>query len=238
MGNRLIRRDRKTVAEERVRAMMVRRKVLRRLGREGRLRVPLEEPVFWGYRRELVVRPDVLNRKDAHRILALLPIVQKEEDCKRKDFKRWDWQARSWVEWNHTPRKLFPREYALLPADLKCYFEVHWSYWRGKRYMISHPWMFTSKRSKLYITHRFVPDTEVLQEMSYIDGRVEQNQWQGIANKVKSRRNRWKKRRQLPRKRRILDQIHRWEVNDSLHWHAQGLLGCERGKEVMEDAEA
>jgi hypothetical protein len=238
MGNRLIRRDRKTVAEERVRAMVARRKVLWDLGREGRLRVPLDEPLFWGYRRSLVLRADVMRRKDAARLLALLPMVQKEEDCRRKDFKRWDKQTRRWMVWNHTPRKLSPWEYAKLPEDQKCYFERIWSYWKGTRYMISEPWMFVSKRSKLYITHRFVPNTEVEQELKYLNDRFEQSEWDGIATKVKTRRNRWKKRQQTPRKRRILDSIHRKEIGEAGEWLAQGKLAWARGKEVNEDAKA
>lgn len=238
MGNRLIRRDRKTVAEERVRAMVVRREVLWRLGRENKLRVPLDEPVFWGYRRELMLRPDILRRRDAPRLLALLPIVQKEEDCKRKDFKHWDKQTRRWEEWRHTPRKLYPGEYRQLPEELQCYFERTWSYWKGTRYMISHPWMFVSKRAKLYITHRFVPDTEVEQELHYLADRMLQNDWDGIAIKVKSPRNRWKKRRRVPRKRRILERIHQKEIAEAQEWHAQGKLDWARGKEVSEDAKA
>jgi hypothetical protein len=238
MGNRLIRRDRKTVAEERVRAMMARRDVLWRLGRDGRLRVPLAEPFLWGYRRELVLRLDVARRRDADTFLQLLELVQKVDDCKRKDFMVYDKQACCWYKWQHKPKKLSLRQYNNLPSHLQRFFHLTWNHEERWRYQLTDTWMFVSKRSKLYITHRFVPDTEVEQELHYLSDRILQNQLEGIANKVKSGRNRWKKRRRPIKKWVESARIHRKEIGEAQEWHAQGKLDWARGKEVNEDAKA
>lgn len=236
MGNRLVRRDRKTVAEERVRAMIARRKVLWHLEEEGKLRVPLEEPFFWGYRREFILRADVARRRDADRLLQVLSLVQKPEDCKRKDFLVYDRQTRRWYQWHHTPKTLSIRQFQWLPEDLKCYFNLAWCFELRWRFEVTHPWMFQTRLSKLYITHRFVPDAEAEQASDYLEAKILQGQLWGIATKVKSGRNRWKKRRRPIQKWQAYARIHRQETDQALECHAQGKLGWARGKEVMQDA--
>jgi hypothetical protein len=238
MGNRLMRRDRKTVAAEWVRAMLRRLDQLQTLGQAGRLRVALDAPIFWGYRRELVLRADVMRRNDAARLREVLQLVQKREDCKRKDFMRYDKQTRRWEKWNHTPRRLSIREYGKLSPDLKCYFHPTWSYQRGWRYEVAYDWMFTSRRYKLYLTHRFIPDAEVLQEEDYLVARLHQPARVGILVRETAGRNRWKHRRGMIDKYVHAAKGHRLEIADGLECHAGGLLDWARGKEVSEDAKA
>jgi hypothetical protein len=235
MGNRLICRARKEAAEKAMRAMVKRIDALYTMGREGRLRVPLEKPVFWGYRRELILRPDVARRQDAEGLLVLLRTVQKLEDSKRKDFKVFDKQRRRWADWHHTPRKLAPRVYDALRPDLKCHFHWTWTPWKGSRYEITHNWMYASRRSKLYLTHRFIPNVEVEQELSYLKARMEQDMLWEKYRHVKSR----KTTREWPwdtSRRKLRSQMLAQEIREGLEVHACGQLCLERGKEVICDA--
>lgn len=234
MGNRLMWRARKKHAAKRLRRMVQRIDDLRRSKGRNKLRVPLDAPVLWGYRRCLVLRPDAARRSDSDRLLALLAVVQKVEDCKRKDFKRWDYRIRRWEQWRHTPRKLSPREYEKLPAELKCYFSWIWSYWKGKRYVITHDWMFATRRSKLYLTHRFIPDVEIEQELSYLRERIDQGRLWGKYRKIKCRKTHsW---RGDSRRRKLRDHAHRQEIRLGKQLFDAGELALERGKEVNADA--
>jgi hypothetical protein len=236
MGNRLIRRARKEAAEKTVRTLMRRRFELRRYRRtDDRERVALEKPVFWVYRRHLILRKDIASRKDAKRLLGLLAIVQKEEDCRRKDFKRWDKLTHRWESWNHTPCKLSPAEYRKLPDDLQCFFESYQHDRWGRMYRVVHPWWFASRRRKLYLTHRFLPNIEREREQSYLEARVEQGQLMGIYTKVKSRRSSWGNDWNA-RKRKLGDLGDAKQVLHAMEIHAAGQLHLERGKEVICDA--
>ncbi len=235
MANRLIRRARKEAAEKTMRAMVKRIDDLYTMGREGRLRVPLEKPVFWGYRRELILRADVARRQDAEGLLLLLRAVQKVEDSKRKDFKVFDKQRRRWLDWYHRPRKLGPRAYEALRPDLKPHFHRTWSHQKGTRYEITHNWMFASRRSKLYLTHRFIPNVEVEQELSYLKGRMEQGMiWEKYQHvKCRKTTREWlmdTDRRKL--RARMMDR----EIREGLESHAARQLDRERGREVIHDA--
>lgn len=236
MGNRLCVRARKAAAEKTVRAMVLRKWELTRFRRSEELeRVPLEKPVFWGYRRRLILRKDIAARKDADRLLELLVVVQKEEDCRRKDFKRWDKQTHRWETWEHRPRKLWRCEYERLPSYLKPYFESYLNDRHQLRYRIALPWMFESRRSKLYLTHRFLPNVEREREVSYLSARIEQGQLMGIYAKVSSRRSYWSNCYNDD-KRKLQAKIHRQEIAAGYECHAAGKLLQERGKEVNEDA--
>jgi hypothetical protein len=237
MGNRLFRRLLKTEAEKSVRRLEHRLDDLYTMGREGRLRVPLEKPIFWGYRREFVLREDIARRQDAERLLVLLSKIQKVEDSKRKDFKVWDRPTKRWRDWHHKPRKLSPREFQSLPPDLKCHFNSTWSYWKGLRYEITHTWMFVTRRSKLYLTHRFIPNVEVEQEISYLSERYDQGRLWQTYSRVKSRKT--SRRWSLNAKRYLLRDRQAWlERDEALEIHAGGRMDLERGKEVMTDAKA
>lgn len=212
--------------------------VLYRLNRwdEG-VMVPMEEPKFWGYRRELILRKDIANRRDADRLLELLKIVQNVQDCRRKDFKQWNPKLKRWEEWPHRPSKISIRRWEKLPESLRCFFHRSWDKYQFV-YRITDAWMFETRRHKLWITHRRLPNSEVEQELSYLNARWEQECIDQRFQKVKSpRRNGWKRMRRN-RKARIMNHIHRKEVRDGLEVFWNGQLADERGKEVMKDAEA
>jgi hypothetical protein len=236
MGNRLHVRDRKTVAEQRVRAMIAQREKLWRLDEEGELRVPLEQPFLWGYRREFVLRADVARRRDADRLLQVLALVQKTEDCKRKDFMVYDPRRRCWHAWRHTLWVLSIGQFQRLPEDLKGFFNPAWHFDLGWRYEVTHPWMFVSRRHKLYITHRLIPDAEVEQASDYLEARWLQNQLEGIARKCRSGSNNWKRRRRPLAREVQLRRIQQQELRAALEMHAAGQLDRERGREVIADA--
>ncbi|HEX2900587.1 MAG TPA: hypothetical protein VHS96_12775 [Bacteroidia bacterium] len=238
MGNRLVVRAHKTAAEKRMIRIRKRMHVLWDLDRhENEERVPLEEPKFWGYRRHLILRKDVASRGDARTYFELLQHVQKVEDSRRKDFKAWNPKLRRWEEWRHTPSKLNSRRYERLPRHLKSHFYGGWDYYQ-RVYRIIEPWVFESRRHKLWITHRFIPNVELKQELAYLNALETQECLQAHGLKVKCpRRNGWKKydRHSKPKLR---DRVHRLEMLEALEIHASGRLDAERGKEGMHDAEA
>ena len=237
MGNRLCVRANKKAAEKRIIRIRKRLHELWKLDRhENEERVPLEEPKFWGYRRELVLRKDIASRSDARRFHELLGYVQRVDDCRRKDFKTWNPRLRRWEEWRHKPSKLTSRRFERLPKHLKTYFHVGWEYYQ-RVYRFSEPWVFESRRHKLWITHRFIPNVELKQEVAYLKALTDQGCLQEHGLKIKSpRRNGWKRygRHSKPKLR---DRVHREEMLLALELHAAGLLQNERGKEVKKNAE-
>ena len=238
MGDRLFVRANKTAAEKRMIQIRRRSNQLWILDRhENEERVPLEVPKFWGYRRHLVVRKDIASRSDARRFLELLQHVQKVEDARRKDFKNWNPKLRRWEEWRHTPAKLNSRRYERLPNHLKGYFYQGWDRYQ-RVYCVIEPWVFESRRSKLWITHRFIPNVELKQEIAYLDALETQGCLREHGLKIKSpRRNGWKSIRR-DTKSKLRDREHRKEVNEAWEAFAQGRLDYARGKEVMDDAKA
>lgn len=240
MGNRSIRRAHKDAAEKRIMQIMRKRDALHAASdKAGELRVPLDEPIFWGYGRVLIVRKDLARSPLGERLLELLPIVQNYQENRRKDFKRWNGDTHCWEEWVHKPAKLGKRRWEKLPERLRCFFVHSWEK-RQSCYRIRDPWMFESRRHKLWIRYRTIPDTELEQEAAYWDDIWQQEMLHARSLKVKSpRRNGWKRyARWYLRDRRPLDRAHRREITDGWEEFAAGRLRLARGKEVMEDAEA
>lgn len=237
MGNRIVRRIHKDAMEKLWIRQRRRMDVLYRLNRwdEGVL-VPMEEPKFWGYRRELILRKDIANRRDADRLLELLKIVQNVQDCRRKDFKQWNPKLKRWEEWPHRPSKISIRRWEKLPESLRCFFHRSWDKYQFV-YRITDPWMFETRRHKLWITHRRLPNVEVEQELDYLDARwVQACVYDRFYSKVKSRKTTRKWCWNLE-KERLRDRAHRQEIEEGLRLHWNGLLADERGKEVIQDAE-
>jgi hypothetical protein len=237
MGNRLIRRDRKDVAEKNVRALFERRQQLARAKWKGdRERFELEKPVFWGWRRRFVLSESAATRQDAPILANLLQVLQKEEDSRRRDFKYWDWRARRWGQWNHTPRRLSVLSFARLPLELKPYFEGCFGSKHGHEYHVRFPWMFETRVSKLYLTHCFLPNMEREREESFMNAKIEQGQLYGAYQKIKSRKARWKGYVPVLPKDKLMAVRHREEIAEALEIHAVGQLQAERGKEVIQNA--
>jgi hypothetical protein len=238
MGNRLFVRARKRANEKRMRALSKRIQELRpRWNVEDRERVALEKPVFWGYRRRLVLKKVATKRKDAGRLLELLVFVQKEEDSKRKDFKHWNRIKRRWEVSNHTPRHFWSYEFSKIPSHLRRYFEFQQMDLRRGRYRVQDPSVFDSRLSKLYLTHRFLPNVERERELSYTTAKFEQLGGWNAFQKVKSRKARWKTWGHTDPKRRHFDAAYCQELQLALCMHSAGELNIERGKEVIEIAE-
>jgi hypothetical protein len=238
MGNRIIRRAHKDAAEKRIIRILRKRYELHRLDtRSQEVLVPMDKPVFWGYRRFLVLREDVAKRKDSGRFQALLALVQHVQDSKRKDFKTRLGRSKAWQENYHRPRRISARVFKNLPVSLKCYFIGAWNE-KQMVYRVDDPWMFETRVHKLWITHRRIPNVEFKQEEAYWDDIWEQGQLSGTYRKIKSRKARWKTWiLELPEHKRTR-LLHEAEKKAALELHASGLLQIERGKEVSPNAEA
>jgi hypothetical protein len=237
MGNRIIRRAYKVAAENQIIRIMRKRCELFRLDtRSQEVLVPLDKPVFWGYRRFLVLREDVAKRKDSGRFQALLALVQHVQDSKRKDFKTRLGRSKAWQENYHRPRRISARVFKNLPATLKCYFIGAWNE-KQMVYRVDDPWMFETRVHKLWITHRWVPNMELKQEVAYWDDIWEQRQLSGAYRKIKSRKARWKTWRLELAEHKRTRLLHEAETADALELHAAKRLDEERGKEVILNAE-
>ena len=155
-------------------------RTLDRLGSQidgDEVREPLPEPVFWGYRKTLVLKDHLKNDPLNQRLLAICDLNQ---DCKRKDFKHRDPQTRKWVELSYGPKSLNETEFEKLDDALKKHFHVHFESYvdtKGREhttitYAIVSPEIFRVQRTKLWITSQVVPNGEAQSEAAKIHHRL------------------------------------------------------------------
>lgn len=221
MGNREHRRANKHVREKTARAAIKREQKLWRASWKNPILEKLDKPVFWGYRREFVLREDISRRNDASKWRALLQLLQNVQYSKRKDFRYRQRPSRKWKTRTHQLKTFsswdFERE---IPNRFKIHFRFYYAGGR-RRYYFIHPWMMVSRRKKEYNTHRIVLNTEIEKELGYLDNRIEQNLYRQAYSRQKGGYYRYREWGR-PRKEILNDMNHQTEIREGLLMHYEG----------------
>jgi hypothetical protein len=139
----------------------------------------LDEPIFWGYERYFVIRPDLVaadNKTTAH-LHEILGYVQREERSKNKIFEQRIPKTKQKKERPHELGRVSCKSYNKMPEHLKAYFRKVKSpqgkhYWDGFEWVGAYyytpikAWHFVSKTRKFYITEVREHDNILLQELA------------------------------------------------------------------------
>ena len=141
-------------------------------------KVELEEPIHHGYYLEYVIKDQYLNSKIYNKLVLLLD-KQHLAWCGDKSFMRKDYRGK-YEKITPSFTSLNIRKYDELDDDLKPFYDIV-----KKFNVIGQPReiyevnpsvvkkYFTYKRSKAYITHRYLVDSELESELSFIRRRLE-----------------------------------------------------------------
>jgi hypothetical protein len=221
MGNREHHRANKHAREKIVQTAIKREWLLSRQSWREPIYEELSKPVFWGYKREFVLRDDVALRNDASKWRSLLVLLQNEQFSKRKDFKVRRRPSRKWLTREHRLKTFSTWDFERkIPNKFKVYFRFYNAAGR-RRYYFIHPWMMVSRRIKEYNTHRKLLNPEIEWELSYLKDRIDQNLYRQTYSKMKGRGfsyRGWNR----PRKERLLDQYHQAQMQEALLMHFEG----------------
>jgi hypothetical protein len=176
----------------------------------------LDKPIFWGYERYFVIRPDLVaaDNKTTAYLYEVLRYVQREERSKTKNFEQRIPKTKQKKERPHELGRVSRKSYNKMPEHLKAYFRKVKSpqgkhFWDGFEwvgayyYTPTKPWCFVSKNRKFYITEVREHDNILLQELAECKieyGSPEYALLQHAKGHRVSRKSHWKRLRDRNRK--------------------------------------
>jgi len=125
--------------------------------------IPLDKPIFYGYKKFFVVREDYARRRDAMIYRRLCKCIQSVITSRDTDFMYKDWKTGKMKPMEHKPRYYREVEFGKVPLDLQKYFRKvirTETIWFGKQvinypiYELEKDFMFVPAMDKHYITHK------------------------------------------------------------------------------------
>ncbi len=166
--------------------------------------MPLAHPYQRGWKRFFVLLEDLKHGPRAEFYEALLQKINTVEHCRDKSFKRKKYRKQRYVYKVKSQSLRDVGEYewqvnrmGLTDEEKACFTRVETfskKTWRTNiKYVFAEPWRYVLKVAPHIVTHSIAVDGELEQELAWIEGYIEHNDfWPRINLLTRGRRYRWK----------------------------------------------
>lgn len=159
----------------------------------GQPLVPLEKPIRAGWQRYFVLRPDLVNSKNAKTLLTILGMINNTVYSRNKEFTYRRWKDKKDIPiTQHLLTLPDKKGQELEPKYQRWFVRTKFIYPYSKQvyynWVFTHPQFFVFRIRPNYLTHKQLVDSDLESEVAYVGKKLYNDRRYRILDKFSARR--------------------------------------------------